>query len=307
MKYRIFLLTFIFAPILAFCRNNPVYICTASDDLYYPCLLNLIGSIHKHNFNEICQIAVFDLGLNAEQKTSLLRIQKLKIYPIEQTHPDLLKRFNTRNWGKAVPGWYAWKAVILKQAFDLYPWNATVMWIDAGTTILKDCSLLFDYIEEHGYFFHNGSPWPMKRQTTKFAIDAFNLNTPETEWIAGDTPGMEAGFMGVTSSIYNDFIHPIYLLTFDLRFFADDGTCPNGFGECRHDQTIFSIIALKNNYRIFHHFQNPLDTFYLEIKGEKHPFHIACNPQDRIPQTYIYRARFDVKPEQMIPYIRCKD
>lgn len=286
--------------------TKPVYICTAADDQYFACLINLIGSLHKHNFDDIAGVAVFDLGLTEDQKTQLAQIEKLEIKQIEITHPDLLTRFNTRSWGKPIPGWYAWKAVIVKQAFDIFGTDAIVFWIDAGTTIQNDLNTLFAYTQEHGYFFHDGSPWPMKRQTTQFVINAFNLHNSEFSWIVGDTSGMEAGFMGLTYQVYENFIYPMYLLTYDLRFFADDGTCPNGFGECRHDQTLFSIFALKNNYHIFHHFKNPLEIISLPIKGQNYPFHIACNPQDRIPETTVYRARFDVNPAQVVTFIRCK-
>lgn len=306
MKHLFWGLIFLFSSLLGNTAKNPVYICTASDEHYFPCLINLIGSIHKHNFKEISEIAIFNLGLNRQQIDYLNTIEKVNIYTIEQTHPDLLKRINTRTWGKPVPGWYAWKAVILKQAFDIYPPDSTILWIDAGSTILKDCSVLFAYIEKHGYFFHNGSPWPMKRQTTQFVIDALNLRDSELAWIVGDIPGMEAGFMGITSRVFDNFIYPMYLLTYDLRFFADDGTCPNGFGECRHDQTLFSIFALRNNYHIFHHFKNPLVSIFLEIGEHHYPFHIACNPEDRIPETNVYRARFDVNPAQMAPFIHYK-
>lgn len=286
---------------------NPVYICTASDEHYFPCLINLVGSLHQQNFNEINEIAVFDLGLNPSQRQYLSSIQNLHVYEIEITSPDLLKRFNTRTWGKPVPGWYAWKAVVLKQAFDLYPEDSIVLWIDAGSTILANLLPLFYYIQEHGYFFHDGSPWPMRRQTTQFVINAFGLkNSPHSWIISEETSGMEAGFMGITKKIYDTFIYPMYKLTFDLRYFADDGTCPNGFGECRHDQTLFSIFALTNNYRIFHHFKNPTQMLSLDIDGKLYPFHIACNPEDRIPQTTVYRARFDVNPEYFSQFIHYK-
>ncbi len=285
--------------------TRPVYICTAADEHYFHCLRNLIGSLHKHNFNDIAHIAVFDLGLKQEQKEQLATIAKVDIYDIEKTHPDLLTRFNTRLWGKPVPGWYAWKAVILKQAFDLFGQDAIILWIDAGTTVLNDISALFSYIEEHGYFFHNGSPWALNRETTQFVKNAFNLASPERSWLLQDTvQGLEAGFMGVTKKVYDDYVYPMYELTQDLRYFADDGTCPGGFGNSRHDLSLFSIHALLNNYKIYHHFKCPQELFYLNIRGMLIPFHIACIPEARIPQTNIYCARFDVNPDIYIPYIQ---
>lgn len=289
----------------SFTKQNPVYICTAADDHYFPCLMNLIGSLHKNNFNEIEQIAVFNLGLNQSNLDYLATIEKVSLYSIEQTNPDILKRFNTRPWGKPVPGWYSWKPVILKQAFDLFGQNSVILWIDAGTTILKPLDILFEYVEEKGYFFHNGCDWIINKEATHFVKEKFNLNSAERTWIKFIT-GMEAGFMGITKRIYDCFIYPMYQLSFDLRYFADDGSCPEGFGYCRHDQTLFSLLAILNNMTIFHHYASIKELFYLDVQGQKHPFHIACVPEARIEETCVYRARFDVNPGQYAPFIHYK-
>ncbi len=292
-------------PFFTFSTQNPIYICTAADEQYFPCLINLIGSIHKNNFDDIQEIAVFDLGLNQQQIAYLNGVEKLTIYPIEITHPDLLKRINTRTWGKPIPGWYAWKPVILKQAFDLFGDNSTIFWIDAGTTILKSLAHLFEYVEEKGYFFHNGCDWPINKETTNFVKKEFDLDNPEKAWLKS-IPGMEAGFMGVTKKIYDQFILPMYRFSFDLRYFADDGSCPEGFGYCRHDQALFSLVALTNNMTIFHHYAMPQEMLYLNVRGQMLPFHIACVPEARTSQTNVYRARFDVNPGYYAPFIHRK-
>ena len=102
-------------------QNNPVSMnfCTAADAKYFKRLLNLIGSLHHTNFDQTKEIAVFDLGLTNDQKETLNGIQKVKLYSIELTHPDLLTQFVVR---KIVPGWYAWKFVVLKQTLDIFPY-----------------------------------------------------------------------------------------------------------------------------------------------------------------------------------------
>lgn len=287
--------------------TKPLNFCTATDAKYFPCLLNLIGSIHKHNFNELGHIAIFDLGLTAEQKTTLTNIQKVGIYTIEKTNPDLLTPFNTRQWGKPVPGWYAWKPVAIKQAYDLFADDEPFLWIDAGTTVLKDLTNLFAHIDYNGYFFHNGSDWCLKKETTKFVIDSFGLDLPARNWLLADNVfGLEAGLMGISPKIYRTVVLPMYELSKDLRFFADDGTVPGGFGNSRHDLTLFSILALWHTYKIFHHFENPRDDFYLEFNNKKVPFHIACNPWDRTPTTHIYCSRNDTDLNEYLPFIQHK-
>src|SRR5439155_21284257 len=50
------------------------YFCTAADSSYFTHLLNLIGSIHKISFDQLGEIAVFDLGLHQEQVEELNKI-----------------------------------------------------------------------------------------------------------------------------------------------------------------------------------------------------------------------------------------
>lgn len=307
MSLRFFLLLLILLPLKnTHAHQNPVYICTGADERYFPCLINLIGSLHKHNYDSITQIVVFDLGLLDEQKKLLSIIEHVQIYEVEKTNSYILTRFNTTHWGKQVPGWYTWKPVALKQMFDIFPEETnTIVWIDAGTTILRPLNYLFDYIAQKGYYFHSGSHWTMNQQTTQFVIEALNLNNPAHSWILNEY-GLESGFMGVTKRVYNDFVLPAYHLTTDIRYFADDGTCPGGFGNCRHDQTIFSLFALLKGLHIFQHASQPTVNMSLEIDGNNHPFHIACIPSAVTDQTHVYCARFDMNPAQMAPYIHYK-
>lgn len=86
---------------------DKMYFCTTADERYFPLLINLIGSIHKVNFDELGEIAVFDLGFTEQQLDELHCIEKVRVYNVELTHPDLLKP-NSR----LKRGWYAWKPVV---------------------------------------------------------------------------------------------------------------------------------------------------------------------------------------------------
>src|SRR5436853_448814 len=57
----------------------PLYFCMAADHKYYQCLLNLIGSIHRFNFDDTAAIAVYDIGLTAQQKEQLRGIEKVEV------------------------------------------------------------------------------------------------------------------------------------------------------------------------------------------------------------------------------------
>jgi GR25 family glycosyltransferase involved in LPS biosynthesis len=281
---------------------QPQYFCTAADEPYFECLINLIGSIHKHSFDALGRIAVFDLGLTREQIEELNRIEKVQVYDLEVTHPDLLTRFKAQPWGKSVPGWYAWKPVAIKQALEMFP---CFLWIDAGTTVLRPLNNLFDHIRQHGYFFHNGSPRDIRHEATQHVAGQFQLDSPERKWIL-DAQGLEPGLMGITAALCRDVVEPMYELTKDLRNFEDDGTAPGGFGNARHDLTLFSVLALLANLKIHHHFENHTETVMLDIHGKQSPFHIACVPTARSENTHIYCSRFYVDTAHFKPFIRTK-
>ena len=279
------------------------YFCTAADAKYFEPLLNLIGGIHKNDFNRLGEIAIFDLGLTQEQCNELQTIEKVTVYDVELTHPDLLKLFNTQAWGKLVPGWYAWKPVVIKQALDMFPY---VLWIDAGTTVYRSLEDLFGYIKEHGYFFHNGCDWHIARETTAYIIDKFNLNSPEKSWIL-DQKAMEAGLMGFDHRVYDAVVLPMYTLAKNLRNFKDDGSAPGGFGDARYEQSLFSIYVVSLGYHIFHHFEQPKKEFYLDFKGKNIPFHIACTPWDKTDNTHVYCSRHDTNLKFFKPFIKYKE
>lgn len=84
-------------------QHNPIYFCTAADSRYYWQALNLIGSIQKLHFKELGEIAVYNLGLTDEQRSTLNRIQKVKVYEVEKTNPDIITPFVTDSGGRRVP------------------------------------------------------------------------------------------------------------------------------------------------------------------------------------------------------------
>lgn len=279
--------------------------CTAANDRFFNHLLNLIGSIHKHNFSKLGHIVVFDLGLTQEQLQLLSTIARLSVHKLEQTNPEMLVMYDTTLDGKSAAGWYSWKPVAIKQAFEIFPRGSSLLWIDAGTTILRDISDLFEYIRANGYFFHNGWKWPLKRQTTQFVIEALNLHSPGRQWLLEeDVYCIEAGLMGLSFEIYNSIVLPVYELTKDIRYFADDGSAPEGFGYARHDQSLYSIFVRMNKLFVFDHFANQKENIILEFDGQKKPFHIASLASWLTPKTHIYCSRSDLLQwSQNVAYI----
>lgn len=268
------------------CHVN-IVICTAADSLYFEPLVNLIGSIHKVNFENLEQIAVYDLGLSSENKNFLNTIAKVQIYSVPMTNPDLLKPVIINNDGKTVPGWYAWKPVIIKQMLNKYP---VVLYLDAGNTVLQSLDELFQHIEQIGYFlvsvFHN-----IKWSATKFVIEQFDLHAPEREFVLkNDTLQISANMLGFSRKMYERIVLPMFNLTQDMRYFIDDGTSPNGFSTGRQDQTLWSIFAYLEGFEI-----NKPGWSNLKINDTEVPFHTHWSPSLINKETTIYQSRWNYK------------
>ena len=266
-------------------------IVTAADERFFPCLLNFIGGIHKVNFDDLGEIAVFDLGLTSEQRLYLGNIAKINIYSVEMTHPDLVKNFVTRPCGRIARGWYAWKPVIIKQALDMFP---EILYIDSGILILNPLNNLFKHIHKHGYFLLDCAH-SIEIMTTDYVIEQFDLHSNDRQWILNqNTFGISAGFQGLTHQLYNDYVLPMYEHSKNLRLFIDDGTAPGGFGNAREDQLLFSIYARLLHLNIF-------------------PLYSRNNIDGDVPATYTMYADFITgglenlsnRPD-LKPYIRFK-
>lgn len=320
VKYLRTLLPCLFFITQGLVAHMPLYFCTAANSNYYQHLLNLIGSIHKVNYNTLGHIAVFDLGLTPTQKAELLRIDKLSIHEVEKTHPDILKIFVKDNiYHRTVPGWYAWKPVVLKQSLEMFPY---VVWLDAGTTVLRPLDDLFAHIVEYGYFLATIGDGPVNGKcehnvgwgTTKFVAEQFQLNDPANKWIL-EKESVMAGVIGVSRNCYPFFVHPLYSLTRDMRFFKDDGTAPNGFGTGRYEQTLMSILAYSENMHIFEQdYQQkvPMELVVkrdaqLHFKRDIVPFYITWHGGYVNEKTHIYSSRNDMGNfQQYVQQIRLK-
>lgn len=267
----------------------PMYFCTAADEKHYPILLNMIGSIHKYNFYDVVEIRVYDLGLNEAQKRELENIKKVKVCEIERTNSDILKDMET-GINRRVKGLFSWKPVIIKDSLDHFP---HVLYLDAGTTILRPLNSLFKHIKQNGYFFSDCGH-SIKWMTTKYLIEKLQLDLEENKWLLdNDTFGIDAGFQGVSRELYDSYIMPMYDLAKEIRNFVDDGTCPDGWGTGRHDQTLFSILVKKLGYHV-----NPSKDNYansmLTVDGKNIHFHLTHTDKTIEENTTVYRSRWNL-------------
>ncbi|MGE0206434.1 MAG: hypothetical protein AB7R69_01145 [Candidatus Babeliales bacterium] len=284
---------------MAFLQAIPQYYCTACDAKYFSKLLNLIGSLHATNYDNINEIAVFDLGLEEQQISFLKTIQNIAVYNVELTHPDLLRQVVINKAGRMVPGWFAWKPVVIKQALERFPY---VLWIDAGSTVLRPLDDLFEYIQHKGYFLatignerDNGKfRHPIAWQTTRYVRNKFNLDAPEYQWILSQEAVM-AGVIGVAQKAQDLFITPLYNMSKDLRNFIDDGTAPEGFGCARYEQALLGILAYLKDLCIHKQDYTQKVPMLLDYNQVSIPFYITWQGDFVNENTHIYSSRNDIK------------
>ena len=252
-------------------------------------LINLIGSIFKFNYDNVEEIMVFNLGLSQAEIDELNSIDKVNIYEVECTHPEIIAPQTIPKIGRVVVGSFAWKPVIMKQALDKHEY---ILYLDAGTTIMGPLDDLFGHIVENGYFLTDSSPWSIRWQTTEFVAQKLNLYSPERSFILKpESFSIDAGFQGLSRKVYNDYVLPVYELTKDMRYFIDDGTAPDGYGCGRHDQTLFSIYARLLGYNIEVQDQGTGRRIPLKVSGKEMPLHLTWNNAWLANDTAVFRSR----------------
>ena len=298
-NYLLYGLVLIFVFLTATSKSVDMYFCTAADYKYFDCLLNLLGGIHRVNCDQTKEIAIFDIGLTQNQRNYLKTISKVKVYDVEMTHPDLIKPVKVNKYGKYVPGWYAWKPVVIKQALEMFPY---VLWIDAGHTVRHSLENVFEHIIQNDYFFVTTTV-DIAWMTTKHIIRKLHLDARVLK-----QTGLNSNLIGVTRNVLQTYILPIYELTKDLNNFKDDGTTPNGFGTGRHDQTIFSIFARLQGLDILLQDHCDGNMTELTIENKMVPVHITWAAKQVVDKTIIYHSRGDLSQlDYYKSFIRFKD
>lgn len=268
----------------------PQYYCTGANEPYFPHLLNLIGSIHNTNFNDLETIAVFDFGLKEEQVKQLKRIKKVQVFSMRENNPALTTYYSLPT-GKKVFGWFAWKPVVIKEALERFPY---ILWVDAGTTVLRPLGDLFEVIQETGYFLATigDNQLSIGWGTTTFVKEQFQLNDPRNQWVL-DREFVMGGIIGVAKNGQHHFLDTLYELTRDSRYYADDGTTPNGFGTGRHDQTLLGIISYSRGLQV--HEQDPMQIKPMKIGSQGTLFYATWDSQFISDKTHIYSSRGDLR------------
>ncbi len=287
----IFLLFFLIFLSLSALQAVPQYYATAVDEAHFYLLKNLIGSIHHTNFDQLEEIAVFDLGLSLEQKEELKHMQKVAVYDPEIVNPKMLTYNITAPNGRMVRGDFSWKPVIFKQALEMFPY---ILYMDSGTTVLKPLDDLFEQIDTKGYFLlsctKNNNNNVSNRLTQNIIKEVLPTRSKAEQAVAFDkhTYMIDAGLQGVSRNIKDSYILPLYEYAHNKELFKDDGTAPLGYGEARHDQTLCTLLAYWLNLKIYDE-----GTFSLDLKEKSKEMRIDWQRSEINTKTIIYRSRAD--------------
>lgn len=224
--------------------NQPMYFATATDTEHFPWAVNLINSLNQHNAGKIGQIAVYDLGLTESEIEGLNALPSVVVYPVEKVNPFITTKFVVRPNGRMARGWYSWKPVVLYQALQQFPY---VLYIDAGVEIKCPMDGFFVALVKRGYYLFDCGH-EIEPMVTKHVVQVFEIANMQDKKFLKNI-GISAGIQGLTRSLLDSYVTPIYELAKDIKNFEDDGSAPGGFGDARHDQALFSIMAMKLKLR----------------------------------------------------------
>jgi hypothetical protein len=177
---------------------------SAADARYGNHLINLVGSIQRRS-NIFDRVVVYDLGLSPLQRWLLDRANGVEVRTVPPFAP---------HWRQG----RTWKTWIWTH---LHPEADVVVWLDAGTTVLRPLDDFLAGIEERGYFVvSQGVPNRDCIPTDYYAL----YDLPES---IGDEPTIAAGILGFDTrgDFFSRVIVPTYedaLLGRSLGFSADE-------------------------------------------------------------------------------------
>jgi hypothetical protein len=211
---------------------------SAADARYGPWLLNLIGSIQRKS-NLFDRIVVYDLGLTPFQRRLVRGARGVELHSL----PPF------------VPHWRA--------AFTWKPWVWThveadsVVWLDAGLTVLRPLTAFVEQIDERGYFVVSQGV----KNRECIPPDYYDLYDVSPD--IGETDVVAGGILGFSkdTAFYRDVIVPTYddvLVGRNLGYSPGDaerlgvGNAPGAtiVRDCplfRWDQTILNIHLYRSN------------------------------------------------------------
>ena len=218
---------------------------TAANDLYFESLKTLISSIHKHSFDTVDQIFVYDLNLCDENKAILLKMQNVTLLNFLKISPLPYRDY-------LLPSGHAYKLFCV---YDAQEMGKNVLWLDAGVMILKDIKEIFDIIEREEIFIVGDTH--LTRTFTKRKCSEI-MNATDAEL---DDTIISSGILG-----YKSFGKYQTLINEAFEYSKIEGCVVGDEENHRHDQSVYSILVTrygckKYNIDIYGYWADPRRTY----------------------------------------------
>jgi hypothetical protein len=205
--------------------NMPRILVMSFNSKFFKAGISLIASIHRHSFDTVDEIVIYDLGLTAREIRYLNRCQKVRV----TSYPDLVKTFFP---GFMQPGNFAWKPFVIKDAGRKE--GDLLFYLDAGIVALKDLKIIYDLIDAEEIFLVQDSQLNRNWTTPK----AFELMNASPEEKAGKQ--LCAGILGYkVGGKYQGMIDQAY------HYAQNEGIICGDRKKHRHDQSIYSVLAIR--------------------------------------------------------------
>jgi hypothetical protein len=212
-------------------------VASAADAAYGYHALNLIGSV-KRNSDIFDRIVVFDLGLDARQRSLLASVDGVEVRRVPPFVPHWAQCFTWKPW--------AWMQMDADRIF----------WLDAGATVLRSLAAALERVDDDGHFVVSQG----NELRDIVPPDYFELYGLPAE--LASRPYVAAGIIGFRPG--SDFFERVLVPTYkdclagrNLGFSPDEAISKNrGLGRmesppirnCRHfrwDQTLLNIHLLR--------------------------------------------------------------
>lgn len=194
-------------------------IVTAANSPYFNSLATLVASIHRHSFDLIDQIFIFDIGLSQEDRSTASTWSKVSIVDlpndIDSTPKQHVYKCYCVHWAK-------------NQA-------EKILWLDAGVMLLKSIDQIFKIIQDEDIFLV-GDP---DHKNERWTHEDCRLIMKATQEELG-AQQLSSGILGYKSQGgYQQLIDDAY------AYSKINGCVEGCHSNHRHDQSVYSILAAR--------------------------------------------------------------
>jgi hypothetical protein len=212
-------------------KKHKNIIITGANSLYFQTLLTLIASTHRHNYDLVDAILVYDFGLSTDEISTLTNLKKVQVVSLEGFISENLDFYNSFSSPKT-------RCHMLKM-YALYhssDFADNIYWIDAGAMFIRNIDIIFKKIEDEDIFVVID-----EHINKNFTHDKCREITKSTEKELLDKQIWSGGFGFKSNGKYQHMINESW--GYSLTPGCIDGNEQNH----RHDQSVLSILVSRYN------------------------------------------------------------